>query len=150
MKKNMIALAAVMMIAITGTFAQGIFAEKISTPDGSINFLVGFSPESLQTITKSDGSSYCTAKLVLINDKTAKSFDWSDYKVYVLTKNGKLMYNYTTSAESGEYACTYTLKPGDSRTQIVCFSNTFQPAEVERVWLVFSDDISFELIYAKD
>jgi hypothetical protein len=130
--------------------AQALFAERISTPDGTINFLIGLSPESVQTVTRSDGTSYCTVKMVLINDEKAQSFEWEDYKIYILTKTGELFYNYTTTAESGEYACKYTLQPGESRTQLTCFGKTFKSTEIDRVWLSISDNLSFELVYSND
>lgn len=148
MKTKLATLIFILALGIGSASAQALFAERISTPDGSINFVVGFSPESAQQVTRNDNSVYTTAKLVLINDEKASDFDWDDYKVMVLTKNGDLFYNYTTSAETGEYACKYTLKPGESKTQLACFAKTFKAADVERVWLSFSDNISFELVYA--
>ncbi len=145
--KNKFSLLIVLFSMITGfANAQAIFAESISTPDGSINFLIGFSPSSVQQVTRSDNTVYSTVKLVLINDETAQEFEWADYKMMVLTKSGELFYNYSTTAEGGDYDCTYTLKPGETKTQMLCYSKTFKPEDVARVWVSMSDNISFELV----
>jgi hypothetical protein len=146
MKSKLLLLIAFVVFSSNLTSAQALYAESISTPDGSINFLIGVSPSSIQTVTRSDNSTYCTVKLVLINDEKAQAFDWADYKVYVLTKDGKIGYNYTTTADGGEFDCTYELKPGESKTQLLCYARTFAQADIDRIWLVMSDEISFELV----
>lgn len=146
MKIKLLSIIAFVVLSTSIASAQALYAENISTPDGSISFLIGMSPSSIQIVTRSDNSSYCTVKLVLINGEQAETFSWSDYKITVLTKDGKLIYNYTTTAESGEYDCTFDLKPGESRTQMLCYAKTFTEKDIDRVWLTMSDEISFELV----
>lgn len=99
---------------------QAFYYESISTPDKSIDFLFGFYVHNLEIEERKDGSMYTIAQIGLIN-KSQKSFDWNDYKVYVLLKNGDLFYNYKTEAKSGDYTCVFTLQGGETLKKKICF-----------------------------
>lgn len=147
MKKLLIFLVAFSLG--TASFSQNsksFFYEKISNPSKTINFTFGAYHGTMETVSKSDGNSYSKMMIAIINDKNANDLYWSDYKVYVLLKSGDLIYNYTTEASSGDFACKYNVPSGSTHKQYACFGKTFQASDVQKVWLCLADNNFINLV----
>ncbi|MBX9782188.1 MAG: hypothetical protein K2X48_02740 [Chitinophagaceae bacterium] len=84
--------------------------------------------------------------MVIINKEGADLFKWSDYKIYVMLKNGDLFYNYTTKAQDGDLACTWTARAGETHVQYLCFDKAFDVNQIDRVWPGMSDNKFFDLV----
>jgi len=152
MKKKLLFLSLIcavfLMTAPSTVKAQTdpFFYEAISNPSKTINFLIGFYFTKNEFITRDDGTGYTKIKMAVINKEGADPFTWSDYKIYVMLKNGDLFYNYTTKAQDGDLACTWTARAGDTHTQYLCFDKAFDVNQIERVWLGMSDNKFFDLV----
>lgn len=142
-------LIATLLLVVTGvaTYAQKIvyYSTIISNPDKTIDFDFGFYPKTIQYVEPAGQKGYTVVRCAVINQKTAKPFDWKDEKVHIYLKSGKLIRNYTTKAESGDYAVKYTVQPGETRYQEYCFSHKFALEDIEKLWLVMGDNEIFEL-----
>lgn len=110
------------------------FYEKIANPSGKVNFVFGFYPEKY-TWKESQSSSYTTIPAAVVNDKSADSLQWNDYKVFIMLRDGTLFRNYTTTAKSGRYLCKYPVNPGETHYQDFAFAKKFKPAQILHVWL---------------
>lgn len=139
---------ALLFVALTlASNAQKIvyYSTVIATPDKTIDFDFGFYPKTLQYVEPAGQKGYTVVRCAVINQKTAKPFDWKDEKINIYLKSGKLIRNYTTQAETGDYAVKYTVDPGQTRYQEYCFSHKFGIDEIEKIWLVMGDNQIFEL-----
>ena len=152
MKKKLLFLsfmcAVFLMTATTTVKAQSdpFYYESISNPSKTINFLVGVYYTKNEYITRDDGTGYTKMRIAIINKEGADPFTWSDYKIYIMLKNGDLFYNYTTKAEDGELACKWTVQAGQNHIQYVCFDKAFDVNQIDRVWLGMSDNKFFDLV----
>jgi len=146
MKKLFIA-SLLLVVTVLATYAQKIvyYSTIISNPDKTIDFDFGFYPKTMQYVEPAGQKGYTVVKCAVINQKTAKPFDWRDEKVHIYLKSGKLIRNYTTKAESGDYAVKYTVQTGETRYQEYCFSHKFALEDIEKLWLVMGDNEIFEL-----
>lgn len=145
--KKILAIALFFISASLSADAQKIvyYSTIISNPDKTIDFDFGFYPKTLQYVEPSGQKGYTVVRCAVINQKGAKPFEWKDEKVNIYLKSGKLIRNYTTKAESGDYAVRYTVDPGVTRYQEYCFSHKFGVDEIEKIWLVMGDSQIFEL-----
>ena len=125
------------------------FYEEISNDSKSTNFVFGFYPSSYQYIEDPKVQAYATIKSAVINN-SADSLKWNNYKLLILLKSGKLIRSYTTVAESGDYACNYTVTGSTTHYQYYCFHSKFIKEDIDKVWLVMGDDQIFPLIYDKN
>lgn len=152
MKKKLLFLslvcAAFLMAAPASLKAQTdpFYYESISNPSKTINFLIGFYHTKNEFITRDDGTGYTKIKMAIINKEGADPFKWSDYKIYIMLKNGDLFYNYTTKAQDGDLACTWTARAGETHVQYLCFDKAFDVNQIDRVWLGMSDNKFFDLV----
>jgi hypothetical protein len=152
MKKKLLfvalVVAAFLVAAPAETKAQSdpFWYESISNPSKTINFLIGFYHTKNEYITRDDGTGYTKVRMAVINKEGANAFEWDDYKIYVMLKNGDLFYNYTTKATDGDLACRWTVQPGTNHIQYVCFDKAFDVNQIEKVWLGMSDNKFFDLV----
>ena len=153
MKKKLLFLSvicvAVMMAAPVSVKAQGTdyyYYESISNPSKTINFLIGVYVNKNEYITRDDGTGYTKIRMAVINQEGASPLKWSDYKVYVKLKNNEMFYNYTTKAEDGDLACTWTVQAGQNHIQYICFDKAFDIGQIDMIWLGMSDNKFFDLV----
>lgn len=151
MKKKLLFLGlicAAFLFAAPKANAQSdpFFYESISNPSKTINFLIGVYYTKNEFITRDDGTGYTKISMALINKEGADPFKWSDYKIYIMLKNGDLFYNYTTKASDGELSCNWTVQAGQKHIQYLCFDKAFDVNQIERVWLGMSDNKFFDLV----
>lgn len=152
MKKKLLfvalVFAAFLVAAPATTKAQNdpFWYESISNPSKTINFLIGFYHTKNEYITRDDGTGYTKVRMAVINKEGANPFQWDDYKIYIMLKNGELFYNYTTKATDGDLACRWTVQPGSNHVQYVCFDKAFDVNQIEKVWLGMSDNKFFDLV----
>lgn len=142
-------VCAVFLLAAPATVkAQNdpFYYESISNPSKTINFIIGVYHTKNEFITRDDGTGYTKMRMAVINKEGANPFTWSDYKIYIMLKNGDLFYNYTTKAQDGDLACNWTVQPGQNHIQYVCFDKAFDVNQIERVWLGMSDNKFFDLV----
>lgn len=111
-----------------------------SNTTNSIKFTIGAYPNSVNQSKRNDGSIYTAMRIAIINNEKAEPIEWSDYKIYVLLKDGSLFYNFLTNASAGDYACKYIVQPGETHLQFVCFEKIFNSTDIDKVWLSFSDN----------
>lgn len=146
MKKEFVtALMLVLFVSMAQAQKIVYYSTMINTPDKTIDFDFGFYPRTIQYVEPAGQKGYTVVRCAMINQKTAKPFDWKDEKVHIYLKSGKLIRNYTTKAESGDYAVKYTVQPGETRYQEYCFSHKFALDDIEKIWLVMGDNEIFEL-----
>ncbi|ABG59984.1 hypothetical protein [Cytophaga hutchinsonii] len=124
----------------------GVFSNQANT----IKFTIGAYPNTVNQSKRNDGSIYSAMRIAIVNNEHAEPIVWSDYKIYILLKDGTLFYNFLTNATTGEYACKYTVEPGSTHLQLVCFEKIFTGTDVEKIWLSFSDSQFLPLIIYKD
>ena len=150
MKKYLISFALALCF-VSSVMAQKIvyYSTIISNPDKTIDFDFGFYPSTAQYVEPAGVKGYTMVRGAVINTKTAKPLEWKSYKIYVYLKSGKLIRNYTTKAETGDYAVSYVVATGVTRYQEFCFSTKFLLEDIEKVWLVMGDSEFFEL-YRKE
>jgi hypothetical protein len=122
------------------------YYESISNPSKTINFLIGVYYTKNEFITRDDGTGYTKIRMAVINKEGANPLSWTDYKVYIMLKNGDLFYNYTTKAQDGDLACTWTVQPGTNHVQYLCFDKAFDVNQIEKVWLGMADNKFFDLV----
>ena len=153
MKKKLLFLSvicvAVMIAAPVSVKAQGAdyyYYESISNPSKTINFLIGVYVNKNEYITRDDGTGYTKIRMAVINQEGASPLKWSDYKVYVKLKNNEMFYNYTTKAEDGDLACTWTVQAGQNHIQYICFDKAFDIGQIDMIWLGMSDNKFFDLV----
>lgn len=121
-----------------------VYLETIANGSKTINFIAGVYPK---TYSYSEANENSKMTLRVLN-KASKSYDWKDYKVYILLNDNSLFYNYSTKAESGEFACNYTIEGDEGyHDQTVCFSHKFDVKDIKDMWLSFGDDTFIHLIY---
>ena len=142
-------VAAFILMPMKQIFAQEItskspvYMEVISTPDKSINLILGLYPETYQN----SSSDYCYMTLRVLNQATT-SFTWDDYKIYIMLNDNTLFYNYKTQASSGGFNCKYTVEGNSgSNDQKVCFSKKFNYNDIAKAWVSFGDDKFFNLVF---
>jgi hypothetical protein len=126
------------------------YLEVISNQSGSINLTIGAYPQSISPNKRDDGSIFTVMKVALINNVNAQTFNWKDYKMYILTKQGELLYNFTTTATTGDYACTYSIKPSETHLQFFCFEKLLSASDIDKIWISFSDNKFIALTYFVD
>lgn len=124
----------------------GVFSNHTN----SIKFTIGAYPNTVSQSKRNDGSIYSAMRIAIVNNEQAEPIVWSDYKIYILLKDGTLFYNFLTNATTGEYSCKYTVDPGTTHLQLVCFEKIFTATDVEKIWLSFSDSQFLPLIKYKD
>lgn len=137
---------------VTAVFSQSsksFFYEQISNPGKTINFTFGVYHGQLENVSKNDGTSYCKMMVAVINDKYANNFYWDDFKVYILLKSGALIYNYTTDASNGDFACKYNVPSGSTHKQYICFGKQFQASDIDKIWLCLADNNFIKLVYSE-
>jgi|APLak6261694202_1056214.scaffolds.fasta_scaffold04204_2 hypothetical protein len=144
---TLICVAAVMAAPVS-VKAQSdyYYYESISNPSKTINFLIGVYVNKNEYITRDDGTGYTKIRMAVINQEGANTLKWNDYKIYIKLKNNDLFYSYTTKAEDGDLACTWSVEPGKNHIQYVCFDKAFDIEQIDMVWLGMSDNKFFDLV----
>jgi hypothetical protein len=123
------------------------FSQVVTTPDKTLNFNIFVFHYKYKWIESSTEGNYSTVSMVIQNKNQTKTLKWVDYKIYLLLKDGTLFHNYTTVAKSGNYSCKYSVGPGQSNVQILCFSKKFKPNQVERVWIKMTHFNFIRMLY---
>jgi hypothetical protein len=126
------------------------YLESISNGTGTVDFTVATYPISITPNKREDGSYFTIMKMAVVNNPKANELIWNDYKVYILTKEGKLFFNYTPSMNTGEYACSYTVNKGETHLQWLCFDTVFNIQDIEKIWISFGDNQFIPLIHFVD
>lgn len=144
---TLICVAAVMAAPVS-VKAQSdyYYYESISNPSKTINFLIGVYVNKNEYITRDDGTGYTKIRMAVINQEGANTLKWNDYKIYIKLKNNDLFYSYTTKAEDGDLACTWSVEPGKNHIQYICFDKAFDIEQIDMVWLGMSDNKFFDLV----
>jgi len=151
MFKKQLLLAGLMFISLVSN-AQAknpFFYELIANDSKTTNFVFGFYPSSYTFEETKDVEGFTSIKSAVINNAKG-SLSWSDYKINILLKSGKLLRSYSTVAKDGQYACNYTVQGSDTHYQYFCFHNKFTADDIDKVWLVLGDDQIFSLLYDKN
>ena len=130
----------------TNEYYLGVFSNTTNT----IKFTMGAYPNSINQSKKNDGTLYTAMRVALVNNEKADTIEWNDFKIYILLKDGTLFYNFLTNATIGEYACKYQVAPGTTHMQYYCFDKIFSAADIDKVWLCFSDSEFKPLYLYKD
>ena len=152
MVKKQILLAGLMLLSIFAKADGSIpfYYELISNESKTINFVFGFYPTTYSYVEGKDVDPYTSVKSAVINNAKNDDLKWNDYKICILLKSGKLIRSYSTVAKDGDYAVNYTVKAGATRYQYYCFHKKFTGDDIDKVWLILSDDQLFNLAYDKN
>jgi hypothetical protein len=132
--------------AQSNEYYLGVFSNTTST----IKFTIGAYPNTISQSTRSDGTIFSAMSVAIVNNEKAEPIIWSDYKMYVLLKDGTLFYNFLTNSTTGDYACKYTVPTGETHLQYYCFEKVFSATDIDKVWLSFSDSHFQPLMLYKD
>ncbi len=123
------------------------FSQVVTTPDKSLNFNIFVFHYKYRWVESSTEGNYSTVSMVVQNKNQKKTLKWEDYKIYLLLKDGTLFHNYTTVAKSGNYVCRYTVGPGQSQVQLLCFGKKFEANQVERIWVKMTHFNFIRMLY---
>jgi hypothetical protein len=124
------------------------FSQVVATPDKtSLNFNIFIFHHKYRWVESKTEGKFSVVSLVVQNDKNAKPLKWEDYKIYFLLKDGTLFHNYSTVAKTGNYACEYTVEPGQQNVQLICFGKKFDPEDVERAWIKMTHTNFIRMLY---
>jgi hypothetical protein len=126
------------------------YLESISNGNGTVDFTVATYPISITPNKREDGSYFTIMKMAVVNNPKANDLIWNDYKIYILTKDGQLFFNYTPSINSEEYSCNYTVTKGSTHLQWLCFDTVFNIHDIEKIWISFGDNHFIPLIHFVD
>ncbi|MBC7450496.1 MAG: hypothetical protein H7259_03310, partial [Cytophagales bacterium] len=121
----------------------GVFSNEGNT----IKFTIGAYPHSISQSKRTDGTFYTAMRVAIINNEKAAPIIWSDYKIYILLKDGSLFYNFLTNASAeSDFGCKYTVAPGTTHIQLFCFEKLFTNSEIDKVWLSLGDNKFLPLV----
>lgn len=127
------------------TAKDPVYIETIANSSKTTEFILGIYPRTYKW-SESLEASQLTMRIL---NKAKADYKWEDYKVYILLKDNSLFYNYKTKAESGEYACKYTITgDGGFNDQVLCFDKKFDVKDIKTIWVSFGDNTFIELIYS--
>ena len=123
-----------------------VYLEVISTSSKSINYTVGVYPLSCRNNDAGDRT-YLT---MYIMNQGSNDLIWTKTNhILVVLKNNTLAYNYNTVAETGNYACVYTIAATKGfHEQTLCFEGKFSENDIANIYMIEGGDI-FQLIYYK-
>lgn len=123
-----------------------VYLEVISTSSKSINYTLGVYPLSCRNNDAGDRT-YLT---MYIMNQGSNDLIWTKANhVLVVLKNNTLAYNYNTVAETGNYACDYTIAATKGfHEQTLCFEGKFSESDIANIYVIEGGDI-FQLIYYK-
>lgn len=148
MTKNLLLLLAVIFFGSFTLKAQkiteksAVYLEIISNGDKSINFTIAFYPGTFEYDKENDRTTFT---IRVVNSSTS-DFKWQDYKVLLQMKDKKLIGNYTTVAETGPYACIYTVPNSERHEQVIAFDGKLVLSDIENVYLKYGDQY-FHLLF---
>jgi hypothetical protein len=123
------------------------FSQVVTTPDKTLNFNIFVFHHKYRWVESSTEGNYSTVSMVIQNKNQTKTLKWEDYKIYLLLKDGTLFHNYTTVAKSGNYDCRYSVEPGQSHVQLLCFGKKFKSNQVERIWIKMTHFNFIRMLY---
>jgi hypothetical protein len=122
---------------------MAVYVNSISNPDKTINFIIGVYPA-----TYDETDNYSTLLMRVLNQSSEK-LEWDDYKIIIQLKDGTTITNYKTKAESGQFACNYTIKgDGGFNDQQLCFEEKFKVSKIDKIWVKIGEK-KFTLSYVK-
>lgn len=123
-----------------------VYLEVISNDSKTINYTVGVYPLSCKNNEAGDRT-YLT--MYVLNNGTKDLYWTKADHVLVVLKDNTLAFNYATVAETGNYACTYTVKSNKGfHEQTLCFDGKFTDSDIANIYLLESGDI-YKLLYYK-
>lgn len=126
--------------------SESYYYESIANPNKTLNFVFGFYAEKFAWF-ESKSSSYTSIPGAVINQPGAQPLVWKDFKVFIMLKDGTLFNSYTTVAETGKFACQYTVQPEEKHYQTFNFHNKFKPQQILHVWLKLTDGNFIKLLF---
>jgi len=123
-----------------------VFMEVISNASKTINHTVGVYP---MTCKSNEAGEKTFITLIVLNNGTA-DLTWTKANhVLIVLKDLTLAYNYNTQAESGDYACQYTVVSTKGfHEQTLCFKGKFTADDIANVYLL-ENGIIYKLVYYK-
>ena len=123
-----------------------VYLEVISNTSKSINYTVGVYPLSCKNNEAGDRT-YLT---MYVLNNSSNELNWTKANhILLVLKDNTLSYNYVTTAESGNYACFYTVATTKGfHEQTLCFDGKFTMSDIANVYLLESGDI-YKLVYYK-
>lgn len=123
-----------------------VYLEVISNKSKTINYTAGVYPLTC----KYDSENKRTTVTMYILNNGTEELVWSkNNHVLIVTKDNSLAYNYKTVAESGKYACAYTIDATKGfHEQTLCFDGNIAPSDIANVYLLQGGDI-YKLLYTK-
>ncbi len=155
MKKNSLLLFVFTLFLLSTQYIQAqttseYYLGVFSNTSNTIKFTIGAYPNTISQSKRSDGTIFSAMRIAIVNNEKAEPIVWNDYKMYILLKDGTLFYNFLTNATTGDYACKYTVPTGETHLQYICFEKIFSAADIDKVWLSFSDSHFQPLLLYKD
>jgi len=123
----------VIIFICANIYAQTFYYNAISNSSKTIDYVIGFYPETASIQSNADGT-ITVIKTAVINGKDADPLECNDNKWFLLLRDGTLIENYITAATSGDYACKYTVNRGETHVQWVTYAREIRQSDVIGIW----------------
>ena len=128
------------------TSKDPVYLEVISNASKTINYTVGLYPLTCKT---NDAGNKTYLTLYVLNSGT-NELNWTKANhILIVLKDNTLAFNYSTVAETGNYACLYVIPPTKGfHEQTLCFNGKFIAEDIANVYLMESGEF-YKLVYYK-
>ena len=152
MKTKIIFLGLIFLSALNGGVQaqtgskDPVYLEVISNTSKTINYTVGVYP---LTCKNNDAGDRTYLTLYVLNNGS-NELSWSKANhVLVILKDNTMAFNYNTVAETGNYACVYTVGSTNGfHEQTLCFDGKFGISDIANIYLLEGGDF-YKLVYYK-
>ena len=126
------------------------YYQAVNNGNKTIDFVFGFYPATTHYNESKDFPAYTYIRGAVFNKSSKETLKWNNFKVDILLKSGKLISNYTPFSKDAPYRCDYVVMADSTAYQLYCFHTQFAKEDIDKVWLLMSDDEIFNLTYDKN
>ncbi len=153
MLKKQLSSFLLLLVSLTG-FSQEVkypyYYQAVNNATNTINFIFGLYPATAHYDEGKDFDAYTSIRAAIFNKSPKDSLKWNNFKVNILLKSGQLICNYVPFSKKAPFGCTYTVSADSTHYQTYCFHTKFTKEEIDRAWLLMSEDEIFSLTYDKN
>ncbi len=153
MFKKQLLLSCLLLLSLTGSGQQvkyPYYYQEVSNANKTVDFVFGLYPATIHYYEGKDFPAYTSMRTAIFNKSSKDTLKWKNFKVDILLKSGTLISNYVPFSKEGPFGCDYTVLADSTHYQLFCFHTQFTEPEIDKVWLMMSDDEIFSLTYDKN
>ncbi len=126
------------------------YYQVVNNGDKTVDFVFGLYPATIHYTEGKDFPPYTSVRTAIFNKSSKDTLKWRDFKLDILLKSGKLISNYVPFSKTAPYGCNYAVAADSTAYQLYCFHTRFTREEIDKVWLLMSEDEIFSLTYDKN